>query len=132
MAFTEDPNSNNTADDNLPVAKRMKETVTNNNVTNNNNDDNDDNYEKIQKIQKRFIEDRRLLASQSIPTTVTPYVMKTTTKLPDSERMKILVTGTFQNLSNEMKWNEIKVRPQSKSYIQCFFTYFLVCLSFLF
>lgn len=90
MAFTEDPNSNNTADDNLPVAKRMKETVTNNNVTNNNNDDNDDNYEKI---QKRFIEDRRLLASQSIPTTVTPYVMKTTTKLPDSERMKILVTG---------------------------------------
>ena len=126
MAFTEDPNSNNTADDNLPVAKRMKETVTNNNVTNKNNDDN---YEKI---QKRFIEDRRLLASQSIPTTVTPYVMKTTTKLPDSERMKILVTGTFQNLSNKMKWNEIKVRPQSKSYIQCFFTYFLVCLSFLF
>ena len=42
--------------------------------------------------QKRFIENQKLLASQSIPTTTTPNVMKTP-KLPDSERKKILVTG---------------------------------------
>lgn len=41
---------------------------------------------------RRFIEDQQLLASQSIPTAATPYVMKTP-KLPDAQRMKILVTG---------------------------------------
>lgn len=42
--------------------------------------------------QKRFIENQQLLASQSIPTSTTPNVMKTP-KLPDSQRKKILVTG---------------------------------------
>lgn len=40
----------------------------------------------------RFVEDQQLLASQSIPTSLTPEIMQTP-KLPDSKRMKILVTG---------------------------------------
>ena len=47
--------------------------------------------EAEQRMQ-RFIEDRQLLAAQSIPTASTPYVMKTPA-LSDAERMKILVTG---------------------------------------
>lgn len=46
----------------------------------------------ISDAQKRFVEDQKLLASQSVPTSTTPYVMKTP-QLPDSKRMKILVTG---------------------------------------
>ena len=42
--------------------------------------------------QKRFVENQLLLASQSIPTSTTPDVMKTP-KLPDRDRKKILVTG---------------------------------------
>ncbi len=42
--------------------------------------------------QQRFVENQKLLASQSIPTATTPTVMKTP-RLPDSERKKILVTG---------------------------------------
>ncbi len=42
--------------------------------------------------QKRFVENQMLLASQSIPTSTTPDVMKTP-KLPDSVRKKIMVTG---------------------------------------
>ena len=42
---------------------------------------------------KRFIENQQLLRSQSIPTTLTPHVFQTNTKLIDSMRMKILVTG---------------------------------------
>ena len=42
--------------------------------------------------QKRFVENQRLIMSQSIPTSMTPNVMKTP-KLPDSQRKKILVTG---------------------------------------
>lgn len=43
-------------------------------------------------VMKRFIENQQLLASQSVPTTLTPTIMKTP-KIPDSKRMKILVTG---------------------------------------
>jgi hypothetical protein len=42
--------------------------------------------------QKRIMENHMILSSQSIPTETTPYVMKTA-KLPDSKRMKIMVTG---------------------------------------
>lgn len=42
--------------------------------------------------QKRILENQKILSSQSIPTETTPYVMKTV-KLPDSKRMKIMVTG---------------------------------------
>ena len=41
---------------------------------------------------RRFIEDQQLLASQSIPTAATPYVMETP-RLSDAQRRKILVTG---------------------------------------
>lgn len=41
---------------------------------------------------KRFVENHKLLASQSIPTSTTPLIMKTP-KLADSVRKKILVTG---------------------------------------
>jgi len=42
--------------------------------------------------QKRIIDQYHLLSSQSLPTTTTPYIMKTP-KIPDSKRMKIMVTG---------------------------------------
>ena len=42
--------------------------------------------------QKRFVETQKLIASQSIPTSTTPHVMKTP-NLADSKRKKILVTG---------------------------------------
>jgi UDP-glucuronate decarboxylase len=42
--------------------------------------------------EKRIVEDRDVLSTQSLPTTTTPYVMKTL-RLPDHQRMKILVTG---------------------------------------
>jgi len=45
-----------------------------------------------EEAQKRIIEQYALLSSQSIPTSNTPYVMKTP-KIPDSKRMKIMVTG---------------------------------------
>lgn len=40
----------------------------------------------------RLVEDRHVLARQSLPTPTTPYVMKTRL-LPDHQRLKILVTG---------------------------------------
>ena len=44
-------------------------------------------------IAKQLIDDHsRVFATQSIPTPTTPYVMKTA-QLPDSKRMKIMVTG---------------------------------------
>jgi UDP-glucuronate decarboxylase len=43
-------------------------------------------------VEKRLVEDYNLLATQSLPTATTPYIMKTAT-LPDHHRMKILVTG---------------------------------------
>eukprot|EP01083_Nonionella_stella_P000743 2130_1 len=45
-----------------------------------------------EEAQKRIIAQYNLLSSQSVPTSTTPYVMKTP-KLPDSKRMKIMVTG---------------------------------------
>jgi FlaA1/EpsC-like NDP-sugar epimerase len=42
--------------------------------------------------EKRLIEDHDLLSTQSLPTATTPTIMKTN-KLPDHQRMKILVTG---------------------------------------
>ena len=42
--------------------------------------------------EKRLMEDRNVLASQSLPTPTTPYIMKTP-RLPDHQRLKILVTG---------------------------------------
>jgi len=53
---------------------------------------NDSSDTATEEALKRFIENHKLLASQSIPTTTTPSIMKTP-KLPDSERKKILVTG---------------------------------------
>lgn len=41
---------------------------------------------------QRFMEDQKLLASQSIPTSSTPQIMKTPA-LSDANRLKILVTG---------------------------------------
>ena len=43
-------------------------------------------------IEKRIAEETDLLSKQSIPTSTTPYIMKTP-KLPDHHRKKILVTG---------------------------------------
>jgi UDP-glucuronate decarboxylase len=45
-----------------------------------------------EEIMQRFIENQMLLAAQSVPTALTPGIMKTPL-LPDSQRMKILVTG---------------------------------------
>jgi hypothetical protein len=42
--------------------------------------------------QRRFVETQKLIASQSIPTSTTPHVMKTP-NLPDAKRKKVLVTG---------------------------------------
>jgi hypothetical protein len=42
--------------------------------------------------EKRLMEDRSVLAGQSLPTSTTPYIM-TTQRLPDHQRLKILVTG---------------------------------------
>lgn len=42
--------------------------------------------------EQRLVEDRLVLSTQSMPTSTTPYIMKTA-KLPDHQRMKILVTG---------------------------------------
>lgn len=42
--------------------------------------------------EKRLVEDHDLLSTQSLPTSTTPYIMKTP-KLPDHQRKKILVTG---------------------------------------
>ena len=44
-------------------------------------------------MMKSFIENQKLLSSQSVPTTLTPHVFKTNTKLIDSNKLKILVTG---------------------------------------
>lgn len=43
-------------------------------------------------LEKRITEELDVMGTQSIPTPTTPYVMKTK-KLPDHQRMKILVTG---------------------------------------
>lgn len=43
-------------------------------------------------IQNRLVEDQKILSSQSLPTAVTPQVMRTAT-LSDHKRKKILVTG---------------------------------------
>jgi len=47
-----------------------------------------------QKMQsnKVVLEQREIFSSQSVPTTTTPFVMKTPS-LPDGQRMKIMVTG---------------------------------------
>jgi len=46
----------------------------------------------ITAAEKRLVEDHDVLATQSLPTSTTPYIMKTH-KLPDHQRKKILVTG---------------------------------------
>jgi hypothetical protein len=43
-------------------------------------------------IQARIISNHHIKSNQSLPTATTPYVMHTT-KLPDAQRMKIMVTG---------------------------------------
>jgi UDP-glucuronate decarboxylase len=43
-------------------------------------------------VEKRILEDRKLFSEQSLPTAITPVVMKTE-RLPDHKRLKILVTG---------------------------------------
>jgi UDP-glucuronate decarboxylase len=43
-------------------------------------------------VEQRLVEDHNVLAKQSLPTSNTPHVMKTT-MLPDHQRKKILVTG---------------------------------------
>lgn len=48
--------------------------------------------EIMSEAQKRFVETQKLIASQSIPTSTNPHVMKTPS-LPDGKRKKILVTG---------------------------------------
>lgn len=46
----------------------------------------------LSEVEQRLVEDMNVLSAQSIPTSTTPYVMKTI-KLPDHQRKKILVTG---------------------------------------
>ena len=46
----------------------------------------------LTEVEKRLMSDRAILGQQSMPTSTTPYIMKTTT-LPDHHRKKILVTG---------------------------------------
>jgi len=48
--------------------------------------------EPVSEAERRFLENQQILASQSVPTSTTPYVMKTP-KIPDAQRMKVLVTG---------------------------------------
>ena len=48
--------------------------------------------EPVSEAEQRFLENQQILASQSVPTATTPYVMKTR-KIPDAQRMKILITG---------------------------------------
>lgn len=47
---------------------------------------------KTEDMQKQILSNQHIKSSQSFPTLTTPYVMHTS-KLPDSQRMKILVTG---------------------------------------
>jgi UDP-glucuronate decarboxylase len=47
---------------------------------------------QLTETERRFIDDKSMMGLQSIPTATTPHIMKTA-KLPDSKRMKILVTG---------------------------------------
>jgi hypothetical protein len=46
----------------------------------------------MSEIEKRILEDHDFMSRQSVPTRTTPWSMKTG-KLPDHEKMKILVTG---------------------------------------
>jgi hypothetical protein len=46
----------------------------------------------ISEIEQRIVEQHDILGRQSVPTYTTPFVMKTA-KLPDHQRMKILITG---------------------------------------
>lgn len=48
--------------------------------------------EPVSEAEQRFLENQQILASQSVPTDTTPYVMKTR-KIPDAQRMKVLITG---------------------------------------
>jgi len=69
-------------------------------ANNNDREDDDDDipHSSISKnignglAQNQIVQYRTLLSKQSIPTKTTPYVMQTT-KLPDSKRLKILITG---------------------------------------
>jgi hypothetical protein len=47
---------------------------------------------KTEDMQKEILSNQHIKLSQSLPTLTTPYVMHSS-KLPDSQRMKILVTG---------------------------------------
>jgi hypothetical protein len=46
----------------------------------------------ISEVEQRIIEQHDFLSRQSVPTYTTPFIMKTA-KLPDHQRMKILITG---------------------------------------
>jgi UDP-glucuronate decarboxylase len=47
---------------------------------------------QLTEVEQRIAQDYDILATQSLPTSTTPYIMKTQ-KLPDHQRKKILVTG---------------------------------------
>jgi UDP-glucuronate decarboxylase len=46
----------------------------------------------LDEVEKRIVADHDFLSHQSVPTYTTPFIMKTG-KLPDHQRMKILITG---------------------------------------
>lgn len=46
----------------------------------------------LKSVQQRLAEDHALLSSQSVPTYTTPYIIHTK-KLPEFQRLKILITG---------------------------------------
>lgn len=49
-------------------------------------------HDKLSISRSVVMEEHKYFSSQSLPTTTAPYVMKTP-KLPDSKRLKIMVTG---------------------------------------
>ena len=109
--------------------------------------------EPVSEAERRFLENQQILASQSVPTGTTPYVMKTR-KIPDAQRMKILITGgagfvgshlvdklmmeghevvVIDNMfsksaTKKMRWNFLLICSQLWT---CMLTYKIFCLNHL-
>ena len=109
--------------------------------------------EPVSEAERRFLENQQILASQSLPTGTTPYVMKTR-KIPDAQRMKILITGgagfvgshlvdklmmeghevvVIDNMfsksaTKKMRWNFLLICSQLWT---CMLTYKIFCLNHL-
>jgi UDP-glucuronate decarboxylase len=104
------------AGDSKPPPARVLDISGDGSEVNNGNNNN----QGMTDAEKRLIDDRNVLSRQSLPTSTTPYVMKTL-HLPDHQRKKILVTGGAGFVGSHLV-DKLMMEGQEVTVLDNFFT----------